>query len=68
MSYRIIVGLVLTLATAPGCLLAQVITADVLKYPRIVLKLPENIASEKVAIWYLLKAQQGNRASDSRSY
>jgi hypothetical protein len=57
MSYRIIVGLVLTLSTAPG--LAQIRTADDVKYPRIVVKLPENIASNKVAIWYLLQAQQG---------
>jgi hypothetical protein len=61
MSYRIIVALALTLATAPGCLLAQVSTADVLKYPRIFVKLPENISSDKVAIWYLLEAQQGRK-------
>jgi hypothetical protein len=59
MSYRIVVVLALTLATAPGCLLPQVSTADVLKYPRIFVKLPENISSDEVAIWYLLKAQQG---------
>jgi len=59
MSYLIVVALALTLATAPGCLLAQISSADVLKYPRIFVKLPESISSDKVAICYLLKAQQG---------
>lgn len=59
MDCRIIAGLVVMLATARPCLLAQNSTDDAIKYPRIVLKLPDNIASDKVTVWSLLLAQQG---------
>jgi len=56
---RIIAGLILTLATALTCLFGQITTAVAVRYPRIVLKLPDNIASDTVTIWYFLMAQQG---------
>ena len=56
---RIIVGLILILPTALTCVFGQITTAAAVDSPRIVLKLPDNIASDTVAIWYFLMAQRG---------
>jgi hypothetical protein len=56
---RIIAGLILILTIARTCAFAQITTAGAIKYPRIILKLPDNIASDTVTIWYFLMAQQG---------
>src|SRR4051812_22806304 len=56
---RIIAGLILILATPLTCLFGQITIAGAVHYPRIVLKLPDNIASDTVTIWYFLMAQQG---------
>ena len=56
---RIIVGLILILPTALACVFGQITTAAAVDSPRIVLKLPDNIASDTVAIWYFLMAQRG---------
>jgi hypothetical protein len=56
---RIMAGLILILATPLTCLFGQITTAGAVHYARITLKLPDNIASDAVAIWYFLMAQQG---------
>jgi hypothetical protein len=56
---RTLAGLILTLATALTCVFGQSSSAGAVGYPRIVLRLPDSIASDTVTIWYFLMARQG---------
>jgi hypothetical protein len=73
MQFSIIAGLILTLGAARSYLFAQINTASA-AHPRIVLTLPDNLASDSVTVWYdLIMAKQSKtgplkRQSNVRQY